>query len=329
MPPVNIKKYVLALGENSFASPASTNIADARKLQSLVPSLSGSLDREHQLIPFTADAAFSTRIGFFHQFKRNNAGTITTYWFCATATTLYQLSAYPGGVWNSVAAVGALAAFPVAKNINNLLHLSDGVSSFIFDGTNWVKEGLALPSRAPSIITTNTVAAAVGITSISRVNGVVTASSAGIPSAGSSTYVVIAGVGSGFDGTFLITGNTLVFPPITYAQPGFPDVALGAGGTMRELGFSPASNKYYWTTFSDQSSTHPHESSSSPRSVGTGVLANGKVQIFQRAGTATFTAGLTTVVGSGTDFNQQDVGMLMRYNGGLLTTSAIASVQDS
>src|SRR6266550_2618147 len=103
MAPVTAKKYVLTLGENTFAGPASTNITDARKLQSLIPSLSGALEREHQLIPFTADVAFPARIGFFWQYKRNALGVLRIYKFKTTATTLYQLSMYPGSVENAVA----------------------------------------------------------------------------------------------------------------------------------------------------------------------------------------------------------------------------------
>src|SRR6266404_8352398 len=122
MPPNSIvRKYTLTGGENTYSSPAAVNEDDARKLQSLIPSLSGALERERPVLPLTTDIAFPSRVGVFHQFKRNNNGTIVTYWFCATATTLYQLSGFPGGTWNAVGAVGALAGFPVFCNINNTL----------------------------------------------------------------------------------------------------------------------------------------------------------------------------------------------------------------
>src|SRR5882672_9619452 len=166
MPNTSAKRYTLTNGENTYSSPASVNEADARKLQSLIPQLAGELSRERPVIPFATNAAFSSRVGFFHQFKRNNNGTIVTYWFCATATTLYQLAGILGNfTWNPVSSVGTLGGFPVAVNINNTLHLSDGVKSWIFDGTNWVTDGLAIPLHAP-VIQPGTPGSAVNITSI-------------------------------------------------------------------------------------------------------------------------------------------------------------------
>src|SRR5690348_14961927 len=125
MPDSSLKKYTLTGGENTYASPAATDSADARKLQSLIPSLAGSLERERPAIPFTADAAFPSRVAFFHQFKRNNGGVFTSYFFCATATTLYKLSGFPGGTWQPVTQVGTLGGFPVAVNIDNTMQLDD------------------------------------------------------------------------------------------------------------------------------------------------------------------------------------------------------------
>ncbi len=307
MAPVTAKKYVLTLGENTFAGPASTNITDARKLQSLIPSLSGALEREHQLIPFTADVAFPARIGFFWQYKRNALGVVTTYWF--------------------------LAAFPVARNINNLLHLSDGTSSWIFDGTNWVKEGLAIPSRAPTF-SISAVHAAVNLTTVSRVNGATTITfptfNTGNPiTAG---YITIAGNASDttFNGTFLTTAGSYASCTLTFNQPGLADSAVVPNGTIQPLGFTVLANRYYWTTFSDQSLTHPHESSSSPRTSGTGVIAAASyVFLNQRAGSVSTGAASTQVVGVGTDFNANDVGMVIRFSLSASVTPTILSVQDS
>src|ERR1700675_695867 len=150
MPPNSIvKRYTLTGGENTFSSPAAVNESDARKLQSLIPSLSGALERERPPILF-ASTTLPSRVGFFWQFKRNNNGVIAFYYFCATATELYQLSGvYPTATWIPVL---ALQGFPVAVNINNTMHLSDGVSNWIFDGISFMTDGLSIPPIAPIFI---------------------------------------------------------------------------------------------------------------------------------------------------------------------------------
>src|SRR5262249_9756050 len=138
---------------------------------------SGQLEREQPKRILGAQGSLSSRIGFFHTYRRNTSGIITFYFFCATQTTLYL---YNGSSWAPVPDVGTLADFPVARNINNQMHLSDGTVSWLFDGTNWITDGLAIPLHSPSI-SVGTPGASVTVSSISRVNGVVTVTLSGIP----------------------------------------------------------------------------------------------------------------------------------------------------
>src|SRR5579859_7756472 len=413
-----LKRYSLVDGENTFASSAAMGESDFRKLQSLIPSLSGAMEREQALVGFTTSgiggggaggsgSAFPSRVAFFHQYKRNNAGVVTTYWFCATATTLYQLSGYPGGVWNVVSQVGTLANFPEAININNQMRLSDGVSSWLFDGFNWVKEGLAIPLHAPTFKINSGGPRSHSITAVARANGVTTitvgldtgtitsvttttVTGAGtsfassdigqiiytvwkpaigvarlvptgvITAVGSTTSCTIqfiplgaAGLvfqtGQGYiigapaqgeyanvagvtDASFNGNGNLVVSSGgLTNWTFTFNQIAADAsssGGTVTLQVLSVVSNRYYWTTFSDQSATHPHESSSSPISPGTGVITNGTVQVFQRPGSTVTITGLTgAVVGSGTDWNQNDVGLTLYDTAG--SAFVIQSVTDN
>jgi hypothetical protein len=323
------KKYTLTGGENTYSSPASVNEADARKLQSLIPSLSGALERERPTIPFTADAAFASRVGAFHQFKRNNSGTIVTYWFCATATVLYQLSGFPSGVWNAVAAVGTLAGFPVFSNINNTLHMSDGVTNWIFDGASWVTDGLPIPTIAPEVVVASA-AAGNAITAITRSGNVVSATLTGVLPFSPGTVVVVAGVtDTTYNGTFQIVTVSTSLGIVTWNQRG-PD-SSSSSGTVTENTFTILSNRYYWTTFFDGSATHPHESSSSPTSVGTGATTSKIVKVHQQPGTLSSISG-TAVVGTGTSFSQAHVGMnLFGPNNGPVSNfiGKIASVTDS
>lgn len=143
------RRYRLGTGENSYASPAAPDSNSFRRLQSLVPSASGKLTREQRKVLF-ASTGLVGDIGWFHQFDRNNgSGVFTSYFFVAAgaATKLYQYSA---GTWVEVTAIGTLSEFPVARNVDNLMHLSNGTASFIFDGTNWVTDGLPIPPNAPT-----------------------------------------------------------------------------------------------------------------------------------------------------------------------------------
>jgi len=142
---------MLAAGENSFSSPSGHDKDSYRKLSGLTQSIAGELEREQRAVAFASTTLPSTVL-FLHQYDRYaGAGSFTSYFFAATATKLYQLTA---GAWVEVTAVGTLTAAPVARNIDNLMHLSDGTTSWLFDGTNWVKDGLEIPPNAPAFTVT-------------------------------------------------------------------------------------------------------------------------------------------------------------------------------
>lgn len=63
-------------------------------------------------------------------------------------------------------------------------------------------------------------------------------------------------------------------------------------------------SRYYWTTLADDTVSRPHESSSSPISLGTGPVTNRLIQVTQNVGTISVTTGSNAVVGSGTKFTQ-------------------------
>ena len=145
------RRYALAAGQNSYVSPANPDRASFRRIQSLIPSLRGSISREQRKVLF-ATGGLGGDIGWFHQFDRNNgSGSFTSYLFAATALKLWQ---YTAGAWVEVTAVGTLSEYPVARNVDNLMHMSTGVVSWIFDGTNWVKDGLEIPPNSPDFTVT-------------------------------------------------------------------------------------------------------------------------------------------------------------------------------
>ena len=227
-------RYNLITGEDSYASQTAQRPETARRLSALIPTLAGDLEREFRHVKYST-TQLPSAILFTHKFTRNNgSGAFTDHFFVATATKLYKDIA---GVLAEVTAVGTLAAAPSAVNINNLMHLSDGVSSWVFDGTNWVTRGLAIPLSSPSL-------------------------------------------DASVAGTLNITNN-----------------------------------RYYWFTFSDQTSGRTHESSSSVRSAGTGAITSKKVKVRQQAGTASSSSGATALTRTREDFLAQHVGMKIYIDG--------------
>lgn len=322
MPPTVTKRYNLICGENTYSSPSAVNPTDARKLQSLIPSLSGALEREHPSTLFAA-TTLPAQVGFFHQFGRNNGAVVTLHQFCATATTLFKLS---GSVWVPVTVIGNLAGFPTASNTDNVMQLDDGVKSWIFDGTNWIRTGFPIPLHAPKF-TAISPPATVTIVSISRANNLVTATLSSIAGFFIGIGVNAGGVGdSSFNGTFQVTA---VGPGLTLSWEQFDQPAASSGGgNVSSNGVNIIANRFYWFTWVDATvGRRQHESSSSHISTGTGVQTGKVFAVQQRFGTVTTSDGIN-FTGTGTDFGQDDVGMVI-YVGFGLAIGVIKTVTDA
>ncbi|MCI0348857.1 MAG: hypothetical protein L0Z53_05470 [Acidobacteriales bacterium] len=235
------KRYNLIVGEETYASSTAQNPATARRVKSLIPSLAGHLQREQRHPTFLPATLVGGAVGFLDEFNWFDSATKTfrKFFFAATSTKLYKQLVGTDTDWVEVTAVGALAGFPVARSINNLYHLSDGSTAWIFDGSTWQTDGLPIPLNTPDIDTATA-------------------------------------------GTLTITVN-----------------------------------RFYWTSWEDQTPSRPHESSSSPTSAGTGAITNKQVKVRQSKGTVTTSAASTSVTGSGTEFTKYKAGMKL-YTAGQL-----------
>jgi len=330
-PVERVAKYNLSGAvEDTYASKTSQNPATSRKITSLIPLAAGYLEREKPNAIW-GNATLPSGVVWIKEFSQSSfGGVVVRFWFAATATNLYQFSGSPTatGTWTLVSQVGTLNGSPVAVTINNLFHLSDGVNSFVFDGTNWVVDGLPIPVHSP-VFVVDTPLPPANITSISRVNGVTTINYSSVIGVDVGVYLDVNGVSDNtFNGTFPVSAF-ISSTNMQFLQPGQADASLGAGGTTNISTFNVTSNRFYWTTYIDNSDTHPHESSSSPRSViGTGPLTNKFIEVRHRAGTWSCSAGSAIITGVGTDFDQTDVGMVF-YGPRLSTPTVIISVQDS
>lgn len=326
IPPAVSKKYNLLCGENTFSSPASVNPNDARKLQSLIPSLSGALEREHPST-FFALTTLPGKIGFFHQFGRNNGAATTLFQFCATVSTLFRLS---GNIWVPVTQVGNLSGFPTAVNIDNVMQLDDSGNGrvWIFDGTNWVRGGLPIPLHSPKF-TAQAVPPSITVISISRSNNLVTAIIASNPGYSVGMGVTQTGTADpSFDGTFQLTNVNAFGTSVSWQQFDQPD-GSSSGGTITAPGVTIVANRFYWTTFVDATpGRRQHESSSSHISTGTGAQSAKTFKVQQRFGTIS-TADGVNFVGSGTDFSQDDVGMVVYAGTNTVSFGIISAVTDA
>lgn len=318
-----IGRWSLVTGQDSYSSQDAASPTSSRRLLSMVPNASGLLTRELPQ-PKYLPTLLPSAIGSLFEYAYNNGvGAAQFKFFAATATKLYMETA---GAWVEVTAVGTLADYPQFCIINNLLHMADGTSSWIYDGPNaaWVKEGFEIPLWAPGIDTTLTPAAATiaaAPTGAVRASNVVTITTTGAHGLFTGKKVVIAGVTDAtFNGTFTITvtGST------TFTYPQIAANGTSGAGTATISTFSVITSRYYWHNFGDETDGRVHESSSSPISAGTSALANKVVVVYQNVGTATTAASSTAVTGNSTAFTSGMVGMKFYVNG--LDFGTIASV---
>lgn len=326
-PRERVAKYNLTSAtEDTYSSQVAENPNSARRVLSFIPSPAGYLEREAPNARVGANTLPGPVIWLF-EYDQNNSGTILRYYFAATASFLYMLTDPMNGIWTQQTQIGALTpnAQLQGEVLQNLMHFSDGVSHFTFDGTNWTVDGLPIPQHAPIFNVQGIVGGAVSIASIKRVNGVVTLTTSTALTLGGEGFVTVTGVGdTSYNGEFQV--SQVSSTQFTYMQTGFPD-STSSGGTVQASQFTVQTNRYYWTTWADISPTHPHESSSSPRSLGTGPFTNEAPIIFMRPGTLSVASGSSAVTGNGTDWDADDLGMTLHYGSG--GSATILSVQDS
>ena len=389
----------LVTGEDTFASQGAQNPATSRRVKSFIPSAAGDLVREAPNPTYLSTVLTGGAVGFLHQFDYNNNGTIVSHFFAATATKLYKVT---GGAFVEVTAVGTLTGYPQAVNHDNLMHLSDGTLSWIFDGTGWTKAGLVIPQSQPEssydYLLPSSQASTAGwvngnaalqedssyasfnstgqedlrltrfpfnLTSVTilgievRVKGYGTSAVAadrqidvgmtkdGTALAGTrklaqqlgttNGYLTLGGPTDLWGATWTTaevnaeTFGVLVRDADATAQPLYLDVVgvrifYETSGALQSPVIITV-NRFYWTTYADETVGRVHESSSSPRSQGTGAVTRDRIRVRQRRGVVTTASGSTAVNGFGTNFTSADIGLILRVDGvNMGTISAVGAV---
>ena len=156
---VEQKWNLLGAGQDSYAGQNAQDPRTSRKIQSWVPQDDGQLHRE-LLEPLYAASALSGPIVGLYEFDQNNGqGAVNRSYYCAArvnstvGTKNCNLYAYVAATttWATVTTVGVLADAPMIVTQENNLHLADGVSNWLFNGTLWVHSGINFPLNPPAI----------------------------------------------------------------------------------------------------------------------------------------------------------------------------------
>lgn len=317
------QRFNLVTGEDTYASQTAQNPATSRRLQSLIPSLAGDLRREKP--NFLLKNFGNSPVSFLFEYDRVDpvTGNITRYYLAnVSGSTQLQIST-DLATWTVVplplpnvagSTTGTLAGTPQAVVINNMLHLSDGTNTYLFDGTTWLISGMKIPQTPPSVAV-NGLFPAVVIPNgaISRKAGVTTLTGITFINQydGLKTVLVLSGVSDiSFNGTYLAT-YVKSLNAYQFSQPGLADSTSG-NGTLQSYGPAIQTNRYYWIAFIDQTANRGLcQSDVSPISFGTGAVSlNTKViTVIPRLGNPNFTQNSTLVTAAnGATFTQADVG---------------------
>lgn len=152
---------LLGSGEDTYASQNTQDPRTSRKVQSWIPTDDGSIHREVPEPLYVTTVLSGPQVGLYQFTQNNGSGGVTRHYFCAARTdfvagtktcNFYENLA---GTWTVIAAVGVLADAPMCAQQQNNFFLVDGASNFLYDGTTWVKDGLAIPLNKPSINISN------------------------------------------------------------------------------------------------------------------------------------------------------------------------------
>lgn len=151
-----VSRFNLVTGEDSFSGQNSQNPATSRRILSLIPSANGELNREGGEALYLPTVLPSPVGNLFQYDYITTAGAQTSKRFAATSTSLYM---EVGGAWvvqtlptdAGVTTTTPFSAYPKFILLNNLMHLSDGVSNWIYDGpnNNFVIDGFRIPLGNP------------------------------------------------------------------------------------------------------------------------------------------------------------------------------------
>ena len=152
---------LMTQSEDSYSGANAQNPKTARKVQSWIPSDDGQLHRELNEPLYLSTALSGPVVGLYEFDQNQGDGTITRFYFAAARTdstvgtktcNFYQKVS---SAWSEVTAVGTLADAPMCVTQQDNFFLADGVSNWLFDGTDWEPVGMAIPKNRVAIKVNN------------------------------------------------------------------------------------------------------------------------------------------------------------------------------
>jgi hypothetical protein len=168
-----IGRFNLVTGEDTYSGQNAQNPATSRRVLSLIPSINGELVREKGEALYLPTSLGASVGGLFQYDYIDLVGTTQSKRFAATSQSLYMES---GGAWViqslpdqlfGIFSTVPFGSYPQFAVVNNLLHISDGSGSWIYDGPNnaFVLEGFPIPLDSPTSVDlgAGAMTAAVGI----------------------------------------------------------------------------------------------------------------------------------------------------------------------
>lgn len=262
----------LITGEDSYSGANAQEPTTSRRIQSWLPSDDGQMYREAAEPKFLA-TFINGPVCALYEFDRNDGtGTIVRTFFAAarsdttpgTVTSKLYIGSGTPMVWHTVTDVGTLADCPMFVTLGNNLHVSDGVTNWLYDGTTWVADGMSMIDhfQTGSRLTSNIVASPNGLAmafpqysgAVSQSGKTVTFVSTAVdpphPAVQPGDTVVVAGFGvAGYNGTWTLRSSTATggFFVFTYdaatsglapdAGPGTADFRVAVVTTTAAHGF--------------------------------------------------------------------------------------------
>lgn len=151
------QKWDLLTGQDSYSGPNAQDPRTSRNIQSWIPQDDGQLHRELPEPAYASNTVSGPIVGMYEFDQNNGQGAVNRFYFCAARinSTVGTKNCYfyelVSGAWSQVTAVGTLADAPMAVVQENNFFVDDGVSSWLFNGTIWVQNGINFPLNQPSI----------------------------------------------------------------------------------------------------------------------------------------------------------------------------------
>ena len=150
---------LLGAHQDSYSGQNASDPRTSRKIISWLPQDDGQLHRELPEPLYAANTLSGPLAGIYGFDQNDTHGHVNRSYFCAarvnstvgTKNCNFYSYVTATTTWTTVSTIGVLADAPMIVTQENNLHLADGVSNWLFNGTLWVNSGINFPLNPPAI----------------------------------------------------------------------------------------------------------------------------------------------------------------------------------